>query len=608
MNKKENLAKAKKLADSVPPLRASELKEINKGFIPYIFREKKTRKIWTTCCGRHEVIPKKEYSTAMYEVLAAAHQPETIVTMRPYSIHETRTHAPELYRDYTECPFCGTACLIKELGRTGNRDNLKAWKTFVVLRWHRGTLWACEYSAIKSYADKCTDLTALPRLTKQHVYAFRPGSTRMSETSYPGRIYRELLDFPKKLPLGIWEPSQHDNSARWDYTLIGVPEIKKSPFKYCLSDEYMTYNGGSALRFLALCCIAPRQVEMLMKMNLSMIISDLLEFKKWNAAVLDWRESHPERSMSLSKVELKSWLSGLVDIRQGLDVLKYYKQFKKKEIPCNFEDISTVLSSVPWALRVRTFKRLKQFLIPPSRWCRYMRDDALVQGNDALIQGNTGCASDSDAPVIISVEDLTQIWHDYIDSAEICGYDLSNPLNQMPRDLAEKHDMVTGAATSILNARRAEENKKRAAELSGKMKKRHRETTKKYGFEKDGYIITAPVDAEDIVNEGKILKHCVGGYADRHLDGKLTILFFRLASNPLAPLATIEMHGNRLIQIRGYDNDRGAKEVAEKKYKKILDSWLAWLQAGSKRNKDGSPKLPELKEKTKSSQGLAEAV
>ena len=33
-------------------------------------------------------------------------------------------------------------------------------------------------------------------------------------------------------------------------------------------------------------------------------------------------------------------------------------------------------------------------------------------------------------------------------------------------------------------------------------------------FELDGYIIRIPTSGEEILNEGRKLQHCVGGYAD----------------------------------------------------------------------------------------------
>ena len=69
------------------------------------------------------------------------------------------------------------------------------------------------------------------------------------------------------------------------------------------------------------------------------------------------------------------------------------------------------------------------------------------------------------------------------------------------------------------------------------------------------------------------------------------------------PWLTIEMNGDKLIQIHGYRNEgihtmegRFAPDPREV-YREFLDTWLDWLKKGSKRDKQGRPKLPGKKRK-----------
>ena len=82
------------------------------------------------------------------------------------------------------------------------------------------------------------------------------------------------------------------------------------------------------------------------------------------------------------------------------------------------------------------------------------------------------------------------------------------------------------------------------------------------------------------------------GNDGRHVKGSTTILFLRDRKRPGKPLVTIEMKGNQIVQIHGYQNDIGQAVKPMVRYADILDPWLAWLAAGSKRNKDGTPKVP----------------
>ena len=109
------------------------------------------------------------------------------------------------------------------------------------------------------------------------------------------------------------------------------------------------------------------------------------------------------------------------------------------------------------------------------------------------------------------------------------------------------------------------------------------------------------MNAAEIAEEGKKLRHCVGGYADRHMNGATTILLLRRRDRPHTPLATIEMNGNRIMQVHGYRNEiepcaeNPERVSARELYKNVLDPWLKWLKGGSKREKDGRPKLPKNK-------------
>lgn len=59
------------------------------------------------------------------------------------------------------------------------------------------------------------------------------------------------------------------------------------------------------------------------------------------------------------------------------------------------------------------------------------------------------------------------------------------------------------------------------------------------------------------------------------------------------------MNGNKVVQVHGYRNelegcaDNPDRESARKLYAPVLDPWLKWLKAGSKRDEDGRPKLPK---------------
>ena len=86
--------------------------------------------------------------------------------------------------------------------------------------------------------------------------------------------------------------------------------------------------------------------------------------------------------------------------------------------------------------------------------------------------------------------------------------------------------------------------------------------------------------------------------------GAATILFLRKEKTPHRSYITIEMcgkQGNDIRQIHGYGNEQKAgKKLAspQERHGAFIDLWLAWLKAGSKRDKSGRPVLPVKGEKT----------
>ena len=174
-------------------------------------------------------------------------------------------------------------------------------------------------------------------------------------------------------------------------------------------------------------------------------------------------------------------------------------------------------------------------------------------------------------------------YRDDLEAAYRLGYCMEHSKVLWPEQLYTAHDRVTAE----LEARYTEPKSRKVA-ADGKSRK------EKYEFELDGLRIIFPLTAQAIKKEGKALDHCVGGYAERHIKGVLTILFLRRSEKPGVPYVTIEMVGNQIQQIHGYHNEvgTGAKNPRVV-HKKFLDTWLRWLRAGSKRNEDGTPKLPK---------------
>lgn len=169
------------------------------------------------------------------------------------------------------------------------------------------------------------------------------------------------------------------------------------------------------------------------------------------------------------------------------------------------------------------------------------------------------------------------VYNDYIENCDTLGYDLTSREILFPPHLADAHDRASAA----VEARRLEEDLKRA-ELDraciNKLKKERRRLEFEYG----DYLIRQPEDAEEIIEEGKILRHCVGGYAERHLRGATTIMFLRRKSDPDKPFFTIEVDNDlEIVQCHGYRNEfEGEKPEDIIKLEEIYQNYLEELKRG----------------------------
>jgi hypothetical protein len=129
------------------------------------------------------------------------------------------------------------------------------------------------------------------------------------------------------------------------------------------------------------------------------------------------------------------------------------------------------------------------------------------------------------------------------------------------------HDIVVDLNTQAQAEQRARDEEVRKADAAKRAKIYEKTKKERLGleYEDDNYIIRLPEDEDEISNEGFVLSHCVGGYAQRHIVGATTIMFLRRKKNPDDPWYTIEVSNGRISQIHGKSN-----------------CWLAYTEEGRK--------------------------
>lgn len=576
--------KAEKLVRLAPKLTENEKKQINDLFRAYIFRRSKTGEVWTTCCGVHKRLD-DAVTDREWALLTAPHTPAPDFRWgRDANAHNSQARV--------ECPWCGARAAVKEIRYTGRRENLWEFRRVLALRQWRGTLWACAYDCTKDYGcvERSTDG---PEIKLLRIYRFQPGKAEYAGRDYgwydngPIRYYQCQTAPGKGKKLWTTErPFGWCNKYGLGYETIGMEEIGKSVFRYCgvekvgLSDE--------VTRTLTACCFYPRQIEFLMKCGMEDAVKSLVADGKKNDAAIHWDAETPADFLGVKSKELR-WLQEAGKYSwERVEALGLYRRQKGKSALADCLRFAQV--PMDGNKQKMLLKRMRAHGVSIGKLLRYMDKHCLKKRT------------------LLSALDA---YVDYLLAAEGVGLDLNNPIFLMPRDFEKKHDQVTAAWSAVLAERRRKaEAERRAAvaetrrKVQEKFRGRVKSLARRYTYT-DGELLVRPaVNAEEIVREGKLLHHCVGGYADRHISGATTILFLRRRSAPGRPLCTIEVSGNTIRQIHGWDDERSAcednpqRKDPRKLYGAFLDEWLGWLEGGSKRDKAGRPIIKKKVRKT----------
>lgn len=144
---------------------------------------------------------------------------------------------------------------------------------------------------------------------------------------------------------------------------------------------------------------------------------------------------------------------------------------------------------------------------------------------------------------------------DYLGECRQLKYDLTDSIINRPKDLLEKH-----AETSQLVAMLKDQlEMERLQQIAEKNKKFNAHRKKELEWQWKDLICILPESAAEIIAEGKVLMHCVGGYAERHVACKTTILFVREKNKPDVPCWTMECRqdGKKdwyIAQFHGFKN------------------------------------------------------
>jgi len=477
-----------------------------------------------------------------------------------------------------DCPVCGATVTVKAVRKMGyEMSTVYGWvKAAAAYTDGRGALLIEAGNCGRGFTHD--DLTGELRWNPDTRYYFRAGKAQMWKHTLVrwGADNNPVYDW--KGTKTVYEPFGGLSAVYWGYDgtyrTAGLREaLDASELKYCGITDWMMgrfsldpANGDLCrltMKYLGWWCHYPK-IEIAVKLKLGSIVTELVEDGRKNAKDLNWSASTPDGFLRLSRRDAKDF------IRSGLEMedLKLWKETAKGESMDRFLDMLD---------RAGGRENLKEISA-----CAKAAGTTAEKGVRYIESLMPECAAYAPPR-----ETIIRTWKDYLNMAAQLGYDLKESTVAMPKDLQARHD----AAAETVRVEAAALEKK-------KYEKRRKKLEKIFGFSMGGLRVIVPKSAREIVNEGKTLHHCVGGYAARHVDGQTTILFLRRERRPERSYITIEMRQERkgwwIVQVHGYRNEGyGARRRAQDRFAWFLNPWLDWVNDGSPRDKAGAPIIRE---------------
>lgn len=550
-----------------PTFSEEDVTELNDLFDHYIFYQwetKETMRVWTSCCHRNGTVHRlsREQVYEQYELITAKHN------------------------EYIKCPYCGRKVKKKAVGKIGKGLNLKESNHAAVVHVQEDGVYITAIYTRKEYNPACkSSFTALPEVSLESAYWFRPGEAMQVKNLYYGgySITYECGQMGKRKK--VQEPF-HCSA----YRIIGLQRLRESWMKYCQYDKYTgigydrPMSDNAMVSYLTAYSLYPKQVEMLVKMGLGWIVRRMAEERVKSSRIFDWNAKDIKTAFRVDGQELRELLraEGRTAMAAMETRITLREMKEQRSLVWLLQEEQKELLELHDEKGYRAIKAYcRRVGLPLTKVWRYLMKHTGPRCHGARF----------------GITAAWDIWKDTIDMADQLGYDIRHETIALPKELELKHNEYSTA----INEARALERKKQKEEFKRKTKEGLEKRKARYEFEADGLRVIMPMTMEDVQAEGRALQHCVGGYAQRHVEGTTTILFLRKAEDPETPYVTIEIKGTAIQQVHGFKNERDmGKRIApppKETHKAFLDLWLKWVKAGSKRDEDGRPVLPGRKDR-----------
>lgn len=355
--------------------------------------------------------------------------------------------------------------------------------------------------------------------------------------------------------------SGYDSVTRWRYgyhpgALFGMecfiseetgeiylPGLEKAlqgtAWEYCALRQFYerTAIPMQVSHYLKMYLQHPLLIERLTKVGFENIVADVV-YQHGFSDALDEMQTKTHRILRVEKQDV----SVLREQKTGVSLLKKYQAYVAIHLRGRAELFQ-------WQLHNEVSEI-------PTDIFQYMTAEKFMRYIDAQfpIYCETRPANGYRDP---TMETLVITYVDYLHMCRRQAYDMKDKSVLFPKNCAAAHDRE---AERIQKINDAQKNKAFGMAYAG--------FARKAVLSNEELQIVCPKRANDLVDEGKALHHCVGSYIDKVAEGRCLIVFVRRVEEPKKPYVTVEVRDGKIAQIHGDHNSKPTEEV-----QKFIDLW-----------------------------------